>query len=81
MRIILFIAAILFFMGSGVVHAQKGSQIKREVKKQRKENAKATKRAAKFGKQRHMSIQDKATRKRMKKNLRNSKRQHKNMSR
>jgi len=82
MRFILFLAAVLFLFGSpSTAHAQKGSQIRREVKKQRKENAKATKRAVKYGKARHMSIQDKATRKRMKKNLRDSKRRHKGMKR
>lgn len=82
MRFILLSTMILFLAAMPKdSFAQKASLIKKEVQKQRKENAKATKRAAKYGKKRHMSIQDKATRQRMKKNLRNSKKQHKHMSR
>ncbi len=75
----LFLLLSLFFLlaGAGSLSAQNAKQIKREVEKQRKENAKAAKRAQKYGKARHMSIQDKATRKRMKQNLRNSNRQNK----
>lgn len=82
MRFILLLTAVLFLASSPLKsYAQKGEQIKREVKKQRKENAKATKRTAKYGKKRHMSIQTKETRKRMKRNLRDSKRRHKGMNR
>jgi len=82
MRIILSVLVFLYLAVSPQSSfAQKASQIKREVKIQRKQNAKASKRAAKYGKKRHMSIQDKATRKRMKKNLKDSKRRHKGMSR
>jgi Flp pilus assembly protein TadB len=82
MRIILYLVVFLFLaILPQTSFSQKGSQIKREVKIQRKQNAKASKRAAKYGKKRHMSIQDKATRKRMKKNLQDSKRRHKGMSR
>lgn len=81
MRLIVFLTAILFLATGPAALAQKGSQIKREVKRQRKENARASKRAVKYGKARHMSIQDKATRKRMKKNLRDSKRRNKGLKR
>jgi len=82
MRIILPLLVFLFLaVWPQTAFSQKASQIKREVKIQRKQNAKASKRAAKYGKKRHMSIQDKATRKRMKKNLKDSKRRHKGMSR
>lgn len=81
MRFILFMVFILLCATAPVAHAQKGSQIKREVKRQRKENARAAKRAMKYGKARHMSIQDKATRQRMKKNMRDSKRRNKGLQR
>lgn len=81
MRFILFMTAILFLAGMPEAQAQKGSQIKREVKRQRKENARASKRAMKYGRARHLSIQDKATRKRIKKNLRDSKKRNKRLSR
>lgn len=45
------------------------AQVRREVKKLKKENDKAAKRAEEYGRKRHLAIQDKATRKRMKKNL------------
>lgn len=45
------------------------SQSRKEIKNLKKENEKAIVRAKKYGKERHLSIQDKATRKRMKKNL------------
>lgn len=77
----MFLLTILFLAGTPQVQAQKGSQIKREVKRQRKENARASKRAIKFGKARHMSIQDKSTRKRIKKNMRDSKKRNKRLSR
>lgn len=73
-----FISILLFFFSARMtLHGQNAKQIKREVEKQRKENAKAAKRAQKYGKARHLSIQDKATRKRIKRNLRNSNRQNK----
>jgi uncharacterized protein YdaU (DUF1376 family) len=73
-----FISILLFFFSASMtLHGQNAKQIKREVEKQRKENAKAAKRAQKYGKARHLSIQDKATRKRIKRNLRNSNRQNK----
>lgn len=80
MRLLIYICTI-FFLGFLPASAQNAKQIKREVDKQRKENAKASKRAKKYGKARHMSIQDKKTRKRMKKNLRESNKRHKSMSR
>jgi len=81
-RIILYLLVFLFLaIMPRISFAQKASQIKREVKIQRKQNAKASKRAAKYGKKRHMSIQDKATRKRMKKNLQDAKKRHKGMNR
>lgn len=82
MRFILFLTVILFSAGMSVpASAQKASQIRREVKKQRKENARASKRAVKYGRARHLSIQDKATRKRIKKNLRDSNRRNRGLSR
>jgi hypothetical protein len=73
-----FISILIFFFSARMMlHGQNTKQIKREVEKQRKENAKAAKRAQKYGKARHLSIQDKATRKRIKRNLRNSNRQNK----
>jgi hypothetical protein len=68
---------LLLFTFQVNLHAQNAKQIKREVEKQRKENAQAAKRAQKYGRARHLSIQDKATRKRIKRNLRNSNRQNK----
>ena len=68
---------VLLFSAQVNLNAQNAKQIKREVEKQRKENAKAAKRAQKYGRSRHLSIQDKATRKRIKRNLRNSNRQNK----
>lgn len=76
-RFFLSVILLLFVSAGGSLAAQNAKQIKREVEKQRKENARAAKRAQKYGKARHMSIQDKATRKRMKQNLRNSNRQNK----
>jgi hypothetical protein len=68
---------LLLFTFQVNLHAQNAKQIKREVEKQRKENAQAAKRAQKYGRARHLSIQDKATRKRIKRNLRNSNHQNK----
>lgn len=51
------------------------AQIKKEIKQVKKENERAARRAAKYGRQRHLAIQDPAVRKRMKKNLRRSNRQ------
>jgi Flp pilus assembly protein TadB len=45
------------------------AQSRKEIRNVKKENEKAAIRAKKYGKERHLSIQDKATRKRMKKNL------------
>lgn len=45
------------------------AQVRRDVKKLKKENDRATKRAEAYGRKRHLAIQDKATRKRMKKHL------------
>jgi hypothetical protein len=74
----LFISILILLFSFRInLHAQNAKQIKREVEKQRKENAQAAKRAQKYGKARHLSIQDKATRKRIKRNLRNSNRQNK----
>ncbi|MBL0912069.1 MAG: hypothetical protein IBJ09_06815 [Bacteroidia bacterium] len=61
--------------GAGESYAQKeGAVNKREIKRQQKETAKAAKRAYKYGIKRHMSIQSKSTRKRMKRNVNNSNR-------
>lgn len=82
MKGLVFILSVCFMLaGHAEVYAQKGSQIRREVKKMRAQNARASKRAAKYGKKRHLSIQDKATRKRMKQNLRNSNRNNKRLRR
>jgi len=82
MRFIVFILCLFLLSTAGLnASAQKSKQIQREVKRQRKENAKGAKRAIKYGKARHMSIQDKATRKRMKKNLRISKQRNKGLRR
>ncbi|MCX7650283.1 MAG: hypothetical protein N2050_07005 [Flavobacteriales bacterium] len=43
--------------------------MKKDIKRVKKENEKAAKRAAEYGRKRHLAIQDKATRKRMKKHL------------
>lgn len=45
------------------------AQVKKDIKRVKKENEKAAKRAAEYGRKRHLAIQDKATRKRMKKHL------------
>lgn len=45
------------------------AQVRRDVKKMKKENDRAAKRAEAYGRKRHLAIQDKATRKRMKKHL------------
>jgi len=52
-----------------------------EIKKAKKENQKAAKRAAEYGKKRHLSIQSKETRKRMKSNLKNAEKRHKKQNR
>lgn len=66
---------IFGFAGTETGFAQKkGAVVKSEIRKQQKENAKAIKRANKYGAKRHLSIQDKATRKRMKRNIKNSNR-------
>jgi hypothetical protein len=67
---------ILTFAPFSAVHSQftnKGekspAQVRRDVKKMKKENDRAAKRAEAYGRKRHLAIQDKATRKRMKKHL------------
>lgn len=77
-KYIYIIIGILFLQFSTVdSFSQKGGvdkKVKKEVKKQQKSNAKALKSSERYGKKRHLSIQDKATRKRMKQNLKNSNR-------
>lgn len=71
---------MLMVLGLGLavpaLYSQKGTKnAKKELKKQQKANAKAVKRGEKYGRKRHLSIQDKATRKRLKQNLRRSNKQ------
>lgn len=51
------------------------AQVKKEIKRVKKEHEMAVKRAAKYGRKRHLAIQDPAVRKRIKRNLRRSNRQ------
>lgn len=79
---VIFVIAFLY-MSSSLAFSQKadGGVNMNEIKKAKKENQKAAKRAAEYGKKRHLSIQSIETRKRIKKNLKNAEKQHKKQNR
>lgn len=76
-RLLYIIIGILSFtLTTSEAYSQKeDKKIKAQIKKQQKSNAKALKSGERYGRKRHLSIQDKATRKRMKQNLKRSNKQ------
>ena len=70
--ILIFIFPVLSFPQFDNKTDKSPAQTQKQIKKLKKQNDKAEKRAAEYGRKRHLAIQEQATRKRMKKNLRRS---------